>query len=316
MATKKMTAATKAENTVSKETTVKKEAKATLKRKVAPAKNAEKNATEEVKTTKAETKKEEVKSVPKQKETKDSLTEYLNSHMEVIKTNKDLTERVLYTAKMWKKDKSKVDITTLRSLKKEVEQLELDMKAAASLKKPKAKSTAKETPAKEETPTVTKKEEKTKEDSAKKQKPSVVKSHSEGQIEMADSFAEEFTNDFGTFRKVDDINSYKEFVKALEDDERDLYVAFYVSKKVLRTINYSAGLTVGQPPKGGFKNDLDLTKVVYINEEKDTIIITVSLFTDAMYTICNDEVAPDKEDGVRYAGLLSYEIYELVEEAE
>lgn len=107
-----------------------------------------------------------------------------------------------------------------------------------------------------------------------------------------------------------DINSMDDLHRVMtESDENEVIFAFYFPKRNIRQFGYFGNI-LGTPKS--FKDDLDITSVIYVSDEKK-VAYTVSLYTEAVYTIIPEDF--NKDDGVRIAGYCEFEIYRPVKEA-
>ena len=261
------------------------------------------------------------------KMTKEQLTKFLGVNAKAVqKADKDLFDRMGYTAKMLKADESKVTKKDLMDLAKEVLAL-LGAKAKEpvltpvvenSTKKlsPKKKDeTKKAEPKKEEDSS----EEENSEESEKKhtkksakktpkkteEKVELVKG-TENTTQFVKSFPKTIDIDGNKYELAEDIKDMNDLYEAYAKDEV-LVFAYYWSKRHLRTFPYFEGL-FGQPKE--FENDLDLATAIHVSDEKK-VAYQVSMYTEAFYTILPENL--EQIDGVRIASGIEFQIYRAVE---
>lgn len=266
------------------------------------------------------------------KSTKEQMTRYLNEVFKAVqKADKNLADRIGYTAKAYKKDPAGVMEKDLYDLCKEAMALNLapatPVVAEASIKpvkktggitkvkkeaepvKEEATETPKEAPA--ETPkkvsgnkAVTKK-------SAKKDETPIVtpaepNTKSEKEVPLAKMFKEKIESPvLGTLEIAHDIKTFKDLRNAVEK-EGLLVFAVYWTKRMIKQFNYGANLKLKSVP-ASFKDDVDLATLIYIGEVND-IAYAVSSDTDGVYNILPDNLV--EVDGLRFTdGGCEYQIY-------
>ena len=252
---------------------------------------------------------------------KEQMVQFLDEHFNEV-TDKNLQERITYTANSWKKDADSVKLSDLRPLVKEVEALlpkeESKPAPANSAKKTLKKSSKQEEPVKtEETPveekkapakkTVAKKSEKVEKKSA------VQKSEQKGtNFDLAGMFDETITTEIGTLKKAQDIKTFADLRKALENEE-EVYFAIYWTERLLRQFDYVGTIGTVKKPKN-FPNDLDLVSCIYLSDE-DKLAVGISSYTDMTYIIQPKDMTIT-EDGFRYTSNMEFEIYRLTDAVE
>ena len=248
---------------------------------------------------------------------KQQMVEFLDEHFNEV-SDKSLKDRITYTANAWKKDPDSVKITDLGPLVKEV---------ADSLPAPAPENSAKKTLKKsskpektetkqEETPKTPEKKTPAPKKSGKKETPktsAVEKSTNKGvAFDLASAFSEKVTTEIGTLEKAQDIKTFADLRKALENEE-EVYFAVYWSERLLRQFDYKGSLDEIKKPKN-FPNDLDLVSCIYISDE-DKVAIGVSSYTEQPYLIQPKDMAIT-EDGFRYTNNMEFELYRLVDAVE
>lgn len=266
------------------------------------------------------------------KSTKEQMTSYLNEVFKSVqKANKNLADRIVYTAKAYKKDPASVMKKDLYDLCKEaMESLvapATPVVAEASVKPKKKVMKKAETPVenteeeadetpeepKEETPkapakktgkkAVTKK-------SAKKEEPIVTpvepSTKSAKEVPLAKMFKEKIESpELGTLEIAHDIKTMADLKKSIEKDEL-LVFAVYWTARMIKQFHYGSNINLQNVPKK-FKDDLDLASLIYIGEVNN-IAWAVSSDTDAMYDIHEEDLV--EEDGLRFTyGGCEYQIY-------
>lgn len=221
------------------------------------------------------------------KTNKEQMVQFLDEHFNEV-TDKNLQERITYTANAWKKDHDSVKLSDLRPLVKEVEALlpEEESKPAPA-KKPVAKKSEK--------------------------KSAVQKSEQKGtNFDLAGMFEETITTEIGTLTKAQDIKTFADLRKALENEE-EIYFAIYWTERLLRQFDYVGTIETVKKPKN-FPNDLDLVSCIYLSDE-DKLAVGISSYTDMPYIIQPKDMTIT-EDGFRYTSNMEFELYRLTDAVE
>lgn len=249
---------------------------------------------------------------------KEQMVQFLDEHFNEV-TDKNLQERITYTANAWKKDHDSVKLSDLRPLVKEVEALlpeeESKPAPANSTKKTLKKSSKKEEPKTEETAPKEEKKAPAKKPVAKKseKKSAVQKSEQKGtNFDLAGMFEETITTEIGTLTKAQDIKTFADLRKALENEE-EIYFAIYWTERLLRQFNYVGTIETVKKPKN-FPNDLDLVSCIYLSDE-DKLAVGISSYTDMPYIIQPKDMTIT-EDGFRYTSNMEFELYRLTDAVE
>lgn len=249
---------------------------------------------------------------------KEQMVQFLDEHFNEV-TDKNLQERITYTANAWKKDHDSVKLSDLRPLVKEVEALlpeeESKPAPANSTKKTLKKSSKKEELKTEETAPKEEKKAPAKKPVAKKseKKSAVQKSEQKGtNFDLADMFEETITTEIGTLTKAQDIKTFADLRKALENEE-EIYFAIYWTERLLRQFDYVGTIETVKKPKN-FPNDLDLVSCIYLSDE-DKLAVGISSYTDMPYIIQPKDMTIT-EDGFRYTSNMEFELYRLTDAVE
>lgn len=249
---------------------------------------------------------------------KEQMVQFLDEHFNEV-TDKNLQERITYTANAWKKDHDSVKLSDLRPLVKEVEALlpeeESKPAPANSTKKTLKKSSKKEEPNTEETAPKEEKKAPAKKPVAKKseKKSAVQKSEQKGtNFDLAGMFEETITTEIGTLTKAQDIKTFADLRKALENEE-EIYFAIYWTERLLRQFDYVGTIETVKKPKN-FPNDLDLVSCIYLSDE-DKLAVGISSYTDMPYIIQPKDMTIT-EDGFRYTSNMEFELYRLTDAVE
>ena len=249
---------------------------------------------------------------------KEQMVQFLDEHFNEV-TDKNLQERITYTANAWKKDHDSVKLSDLRPLVKEVEALlpeeESKPAPANSTKKTLKKSSKKEEPKTEETAPKEEKKAPAKKPVAKKseKKSAVQKSEQKGtNFDLAGMFEETITTEIGTLTKAQDIKTFADLRKAL-DNEEEIYFAIYWTERLLRQFDYVGTIETVKKPKN-FPNDLDLVSCIYLSDE-DKLAVGISSYTDMPYIIQPKDMTIT-EDGFRYTSNMEFELYRLTDAVE
>lgn len=249
---------------------------------------------------------------------KEQMVQFLDEHFNEV-TDKNLQERITYTANAWKKDHDSVKLSDLRPLVKEVEALlpeeESKPAPANSTKKTLKKSSKKEEPKTEETAPKEEKKAPAKKPVAKKseKKSAVQKSGQKGtNFDLAGMFEETITTEIGTLTKAHDIKTFADLRKALENEE-EIYFAIYWTERLLRQFDYVGTIETVKKPKN-FPNDLDLVSCIYLSDE-DKLAVGISSYTDMPYIIQPKDMTIT-EDGFRYTSNMEFELYRLTDAVE
>ena len=259
---------------------------------------------------------------------KEQMVQFLDQHFNEV-TDKNLQDRIVYTANAWKKSPDSVKLSDLRPLVKEVESIlpkeESKPAPANSTKKTLRKSSKKEEPVAEKTAPAEEKKapvnkEEKKEAPAKKPAPkkpekksAVQKSAQKGTaFDLADTFADTIQTEIGTLEKAQDIKTFADLRKALANEE-EIYFAVYWTPRLLKQFGYSPIDSIKCPKS--FANDLDLVSCIYIGDE-DTIAVGISAYTDAPYNFQPKDLVVDEESGLRYVNSAEFELYRLTSSVE
>lgn len=249
---------------------------------------------------------------------KEQMVQFLDEHFKEV-TDKNLQERITYTANAWKKTPDSVKLSDLRPLVKEVEALlpkeESKPAPANSTKKTLKKSSKQEEPKTEETAPKEEKKAPAKKPVAKKseKKSAVQKSEQKGtNFDLAGMFEENITTEIGTLTKAQDIKTFADLRKALENEE-EIYFAIYWSERLLRQFDYVGTIETVKKPKN-FPNDLDLVSCIYLSDE-DKLAVGISSYTDMPYIIQPKDMTIT-EDGFRYTSNMEFELYRLTDAVE
>lgn len=249
---------------------------------------------------------------------KEQMVQFLDEHFNEV-TDKNLQERITYTANAWKKDHDSVKLSDLRPLVKEVEALlpeeESKPAPANSTKKTLKKSSKKEEPETEETAPKEEKKAPAKKPVAKKseKKSAVQKSEQKGtNFDLAGMFEETISTEIGTLTKAQDIKTFADLRKALENEE-EIYFAIYWTERLLRQFDYVGTIETVKKPKN-FPNDLDLVSCIYLSDE-DKLAVGISSYTDMPYIIQPKDMTIT-EDGFRYTSNMEFELYRLTDAVE
>ena len=249
---------------------------------------------------------------------KEQMVQFLDQHFNEV-TDKNLQDRITYTANSWKKDHDSVKLSDLRPLVKEVEALlpeeESKPAPANSTKKTLKKSSKKEEPKTEETAPKEEKKAPAKKPVAKKseKKSAVQKSEQKGtNFDLAGMFEETITTEIGTLTKAQDIKTFADLRKALENEE-EIYFAIYWTERLLRQFDYVGTIETVKKPKN-FPNDLDLVSCIYLSDE-DKLAVGISSYTDMPYIIQPKDMTIT-EDGFRYTSNMEFELYRLTDAVE
>lgn len=249
---------------------------------------------------------------------KEQMVQFLDEHFNEV-TDKNLQERITYTANAWKKDHDSVKLSDLRPLVKEVEALlpeeESKPAPANSTKKTLKKSSKQEEPKTGETAPKEEKKAPAKKPVAKKseKKSAVQKSEQKGtNFDLAGMFEETITTEIGTLTKAQDIKTFADLRKALENEE-EIYFAIYWTERLLRQFDYVGTIETVKKPKN-FPNDLDLVSCIYLSDE-DKLAVGISSYTDMPYIIQPKDMTIT-EDGFRYTSNMEFELYRLTDAVE
>lgn len=249
---------------------------------------------------------------------KEQMVQFLDQHFNEV-TDKNLQDRITYTTNSWKKNADSVKLSDLRPLVKEVEALlpeeESKPAPANSTKKTLRKSSKKEEPKTEETAPKEEKKAPAKKPVSKKseKKSAVQKSEQKGtNFDLAGMFEETITTEIGTLTKAQDIKTFADLRKALENEE-EIYFAIYWTERLLRQFDYVGTIETVKKPKN-FPNDLDLVSCIYLSDE-DKLAVGISSYTDMPYIIQPKDMTIT-EDGFRYTSNMEFELYRLTDAVE
>ena len=241
---------------------------------------------------------------------------------EVKKQDKNLYDQISYTDKAMKKDPKSVTKADLVQLAKDIMTVLGDSvkevatpvtltPVAENSTKPVAKLSAKggakksaekaedkkEPEKKEAVPTGEKKPTTGKKDEKKSIKKPVP------EVATASSFPETLTIGDESYELAHDITDMEKLHEASDNDEEIIF-AFYWSKSQIKQFNYGSGLLPA--PKDGFKDNLDLSTLLYVSDEKK-VCFSLSMYTENLYQVMPD--AFEEIEGVRYSMGIEYQIY-------
>lgn len=245
---------------------------------------------------------------------------------EVKKQDKNLFDQISYTDKAMKKDPKSVKKADLVQLAKDIMTLLGDAvkevatpvtltPVAENSTKPVAKLSAKggakksaekaEDKKEPETkkPVATEKGEKKPTTGKKDEKKSVAKKPPVPEVATASSFPETLTIGDESYELAHDITDMEKLHEASDNDEEIIF-AFYWSKSQIKQFNYGSGLLPA--PKDGFKDNLDLSTLLYVSDEKK-VCFSLSMYTENLYQVMPD--AFEEIEGVRYSMGIEYQIY-------
>lgn len=242
---------------------------------------------------------------------------------EVKKQDKSLFDQISYTDKAMKKDPKSVKKADLVQIAKDIMTLLGDAvkevatpvtltPVAENSTKPVAKLSAKGGAKKSADKTEDNKEPETKEPVAEKgekksttgkkdEKKSIKKPVPE--VATASSFPETLTIGDESYELAHDITDMEKLHEASDNDEEIIF-AFYWSKSQIKQFNYGSGLLPA--PKDGFKDNLDLSTLLYVSDEKK-VCFSLSMYTENLYQVMPD--AFEEIEGVRYSMGIEYQIY-------
>lgn len=243
---------------------------------------------------------------------------------EVKKQDKNLFDQISYTDKAMKKDPKSVKKADLVQLAKDIMTLLGDAvkevatpvtltPVAENSTKPVAKLSAKGGAKKSAEKAEDNKEPETKEPVAEKgeKKPTTGKKDEKKsvakkpvpEVATASSFPETLTIGDESYELAHDITDMDKLHEASDNDEEIIF-AFYWSKSQIKQFNYGSGLLPA--PKDGFKDNLDLSTLLYVSDEKK-VCFSLSMYTENLYQVMPD--AFEEIEGVRYSMGIEYQIY-------
>ena len=246
--------------------------------------------------------------------TKADMLEMLEKCLTITGLSKNLKEQIEYTLA----HKAKATMNDLRDLVSEAgkeakalhEAQEANKsKAENSIKKPLKKSGKKADEPKEEAPkTPSKGAKKPAKEEAPKEAP---KKKSLKAIDMLVEFPEKVTitdgDDEIELEKVA-INKYEDVVEMLEEDEdAEIYLAVYWTKRHIQQFNYSKD-GYFKVPNGKFENDLDMVNLIYPGS---LVAVGISAYTEAPYNFLPEAFKPDV-DGMKYSDGAEFEVYRVI----
>lgn len=261
--------------------------------------------------------------------TRNTTVEQLKGFIEanvsgVKKQDKNLFDQIAYTDKAMKKDPKSVKKADLVQLAKDIMTLLGDAvkevatpvtltPVAENSAKPVAKLSAKGGAKKSSEKTEDTKEPEKKEpvaDENGEKKPTTGKKDEKKSIKKpvpevatASSFPETLTIGDESYELAHDITDMEKLHEASDNDEEIIF-AFYWSKSQIKQFNYGSGLLPA--PKDGFKDNLDLSTLLYVSDEKK-VCFSLSMYTENLYQVMPD--AFEEIEGVRYSMGIEYQIY-------
>jgi hypothetical protein len=107
--------------------------------------------------------------------------------------------------------------------------------------------------------------------------------------------------------------SYGDFQKAVEEDERELYVALHYTAKRIREFEYEKAKEVKAPAK--FPNDLDVCQPVYFADSLKRAVMA-SVYTEGIGRIHVEDFETGDGGAQRNTIGIPFEVYELEAEEE
>lgn len=239
---------------------------------------------------------------------KEQLTTILNTNYSRVEDS-DLQSCIAYTAQKYNADNTKVTKKDLLDLVKSVvtslgEKFVMPeftpVVAEHSLKKKPAEKS--ETTDNADKPADKPEPKKPAKKSAPK-KSNKKSANNENAIDTIPAFPADITAGDETYTLATDIKNMDDLYTALENGEEILF-AFYWTKKLLKQFPYFN--LPGETAPESFPDDLDLATCIFVSEER-RLSITVSLYTEAPYTILPDDIT--EYDNVRYSAGCEYQIY-------
>ena len=257
--------------------------------------------------------------------TVEQLKKFIGANVaEVKKQDKNLFDQISYTDKAMKKDPKSVKKADLVQLAKDIITLLGDAvkevatpvtltPVAENSTKPVAKLSAKGGAKKSADKAGDKKEPEKKEavpTASGEKKPTTGKKDEKKSIKKpvpevatASSFPETLTIGDESYELAHDITDMEKLHEASDNDEEIIF-AFYWSKSQIKQFNYGSGLLPA--PKDGFKDNLDLSTLLYVSDEKK-VCFSLSMYTENLYQVMPD--AFEEIEGVRYSMGIEYQIY-------
>lgn len=251
------------------------------------------------------------------KTTKEQLIKAIVTNFKAIK-DKSLKEQIQYTSKVYKEDAKKVTKTDLVDLVKQIEkslgakfvepafaeETKTEAPKAENSVKPSGKKLSKsKNEPKVETPSDEPKETKKADKSANKASAVEVLEETPGiKQQRAKKFPSKVELEGNVYKKATHITDMDSLYTALNADE-EILIAFYQPARNIKQFGYFNNL-LGTPKS--FDNDLDLTSVIYVSEEKK-VAYSVSVYMEAPYTILPEDF--EVVDGVKISGYLEFEVY-------
>ena len=250
------------------------------------------------------------------KTTKNEMTNFLNENFKVIaKLDKNLADRISYTANTWKKDPKKVTTNDLKSLVTEANKLLPDVKeevavtAENSVKtsgKSLKKSSKKNEPKNEKPADKNASKKSTNKAPEKEASVSTLPATNSQTIPLAKMFSETFETEESKFEIAHDIKTLDDLTKALAKEET-VIATFYWTKRHLKQFPYMNGKLKAP---ASFVNDLDLAQFIYVSDE-GVVAYAVSMYTDGFYTVLPENF--EEFEGLRLCDGIEFQIYRQVQ---
>lgn len=106
-----------------------------------------------------------------------------------------------------------------------------------------------------------------------------------------------------------DVNSWDAFKKLFDEASeagKSVYIAVYWPKKFKK--EYALGDDKIKFPKDGFPNDLDISEVQFFKQTIERCV-AISLYTEAMLAVNDDDMIRSDEDGIIYLTTAESEVY-------
>ena len=236
----------------------------------------------------------------------ETLKKALNDNFKLVqKVNteeaKNLVSRITYTSNSMKKDAKSVKRADLVELVKDTMKVlgdsfveptaqpvaEANLKPTSKGKKP-TPVADKKAPAKKDEPTEDSAEKK-----AEKKAPAKVTVKLPDTLKVGDD----------EFSVNHDIKTMDDLHDAYADEDTEIVIAFWWTKKLLKQYKYADGVFGNIKD---FPDDLDITTPIHVSDDK-VVAYALSNYTEALYQIMPTDL--EEVDGIRYANGVEYQIY-------
>lgn len=249
----------------------------------------------------------------------ETLKKALNDNFKLVqKVNteeaKNLVSRITYTSNSMKKDAKSVKRADLVELVKDTMKVlgdsfveptaqpvaEANLKPTSKGKKP-TPVADKKAPAKKDEPTEDSADKKAEKKAPAKQSKEQTEKKAPAKVTVKLPDTLKVGDD--EFSVNHDIKTMDDLHGAYADEDTEIVIAFWWTKKLLKQYKYADGVFGNIKD---FPDDLDITTPIHVSDDK-VVAYALSNYTEALYQIMPTDL--EEVDGIRYANGVEYQIY-------